>query len=1178
MPMNVQGSDSLYWSTGFDNSGLKSGSTDAKGIIRNLAASISKEDVFAAIGVSAVAAFGVASRAAYGFAKDLQTSMGEVQTISADVQRNLEGYTNAIVDMSRRLPDTAQGLSRAYYQVVSAGYDGAEGLRVLESASKGAIAGVTDTLTAVDGLTTVLNSFKYEVSESDKVMDILFKTVEKGKTTFPELASKIAIVAPLAAATGVSLEEIMGGLATLTKQGTPTAEAMTQIRASLVSLNEVLGDGWSKTMTFQEAMQAVYDKAGGSQNELRDLLGRVEALNAVLALSGQNFEGAAADLDAIRDSAGAAGAAYETMASKAENQFKLLHNTTLAKLKPLGDALLGMATDVSGGLLTLLNDTDSFLERMIRSHEEFIAVLGKEKHHLQSLVDQLDELKKGTEEYTQVEAQLIAYLGDDMTMALSDATEKMDAYAVAKQRIIDLDKEILLSRRELVLAEIEMNRIEQEKLRLGEAKIEKEIDYLRQRRENRIKDARQTAKELAQSDKTYADQTLDGGLTARQQEIRIKLARPGGIERLEREYFNKQMERINQLASVRQEELRLKELEQEKIVRWQTLILNGKQLQESLNGYTNALEHYGDAVKETADTEKPSGMKRFGLVTGGDYRPEGDAAFEMEKQLIQQKIDLYEYSIDRRRDLERGLFMVVRDLQDDELRNFIANAKEQLKYIKENSELRTLWLKKIQDAEDEMARRQRENLQDMSDAIREMGDFMALFDEDLSRTAYAVSGLVRSLGDLTAATNPFEQIGAGVSAVGSVIGIMDSIFGGGRSNAGQKYIDQMETLNAQTQKQLDLLRRMNGQEALGGLIDLYARLNDEIVGNIESLKNLMVVTRQGKNNRYTTLGEWASTNGRSMLDLTAEEIKSLFNSQSTRDAYEALVDDINKAKEALLDYQDEYKEIVTGTTAESIADSIAEGFSQGLDDAEIFADTFEKLMRNAMTEAFKRQLITEHLNYFYDEFYSSLASGGELTAEEIAQLAASLQRDITLATSTWEDMKKIMQEAGLDLVDAVDEEAKNKSGLSGAIQGITAQQADMLEGQFNAVRIDIKSVLELMRSESLVLTTSGERLRVIQDRMKSIDNSAYYLDDIFARSDMSLNALRDIRDASYNISGVMFDRLDDLVETNRRIANNTELLKTVVKLLGTAPAQKQAYYNPAITPDDEITMNRAMGV
>ena len=310
--MAIRQGNSLYWKSQIDNSGLKSGIAEGKGLLKNFASQVSGVDIFAGLGISAGIAFGKMSKESFEFSKAFQSAMKEVQTISYAVQDDYNGVSNAIVDISKKVPDTAIALTKAYYQIVSAGYDGAKGLMVLEASSRAATAGVTDTITAADGLTTVLNAWKMDASEVTKVSDIMFNTVRLGKTTFEELSRSMAQVAPIAASMNIPLEQVTGMVATLTKQGIPTAEAMTRMRAAILGLNKALGDGWSKNMSLQEAFIAVKEAAHGSDQELQKLIGSQEGMIAVLAATGKNAKGAAEDLQSMYDSVGSTDKAFKT--------------------------------------------------------------------------------------------------------------------------------------------------------------------------------------------------------------------------------------------------------------------------------------------------------------------------------------------------------------------------------------------------------------------------------------------------------------------------------------------------------------------------------------------------------------------------------------------------------------------------------------------------------------------------------------------------------------------------------------------------------------------------------------------------------------------------------------------------------------------------------------------------
>ena len=328
--MGIQNRDgALYFATGVDNTGLYSGRREAIGIIKAMAGEITSFDVFGGIGISAGIAFAQAAKGAYDFEKQFQQSMKEVATLSSGIKGSLTDYMNQVMEVTREVPILANDAAKALYQIVSAGHDGADGMKILEVSAKAAIGGVTDTATAADGITTLLNAYKLDVSQAEKISDQLFTTVKLGKTSFGELGQSIAQAAPVAAAYGVEIDQVLAAVATLTKQGTPTAQAMTQIRASIIAVSKVLGDGAFDNRTYQEALAEVAKQAGGSESKLRELVPEVEAVNAVLGLTGINVKEAAGHLKEMQNATGAAEEAFKEMASSAQNQLQLLQNNVI---------------------------------------------------------------------------------------------------------------------------------------------------------------------------------------------------------------------------------------------------------------------------------------------------------------------------------------------------------------------------------------------------------------------------------------------------------------------------------------------------------------------------------------------------------------------------------------------------------------------------------------------------------------------------------------------------------------------------------------------------------------------------------------------------------------------------------------------------------------------------------
>lgn len=364
----------LYFASGIDNTGLYKGRQEALGIIKAMTSQITSFDVFGGIGISAAMAFGKAAKDSYNFSKEFDKNMREVMSISTAVTENFELYQQKVIDMTKTIPVGANEAAKALYQIVSAGHDGAAGMQILEASARAAIGGVTDTATAADAITTLINAYKQGASDANSISDQLFTTVRLGKTTFGELGQSIAQVAPIAASYGVEMDQVLAAVATLTKSGTPTAQAMTQIRASIVGVSKVLGDGAFETRTYQEALAEVAKMAGGSESKLRELVPEIEAVNGVLGMTGINAQAAASDLAELSSSAGATETAFKKMAEGANAQLKLLQNNIVAATRPMGETIMKEVADIAKKLNEAFANGD--IQKSLETLKTLVTVAG----------------------------------------------------------------------------------------------------------------------------------------------------------------------------------------------------------------------------------------------------------------------------------------------------------------------------------------------------------------------------------------------------------------------------------------------------------------------------------------------------------------------------------------------------------------------------------------------------------------------------------------------------------------------------------------------------------------------------------------------------------------------------------------------------------------------------------
>lgn len=336
-------------------------------------ASIAKGAAAAGAGVAATAL------AVTGMVKALapyNRAINEARSLTGESVGAFSDLRREVLSLSADLGTDPTAQAKALYEALSAGVPRDNAVEFLGTATKAAVAGLTETKVAVDGITTVLNAYNLESSQAEKISDAFFATIEKGKTNFEQLASSINVAVKPAANLGVEYQELLSIVAQLTAGGTPTAAAFTQIRAALTSLQNpskemaalLKRQGFESGRAAIEAqglattLQKLKDEAADDQ-ELVKALGRVEALGAVLGVSGTQAASFAEKYERVMESAGAASAAFAINSDNLDNRLQQLSSTFLVAADGI-DQYLGklanaqsisqLATDGLGGLSNIL--------------------------------------------------------------------------------------------------------------------------------------------------------------------------------------------------------------------------------------------------------------------------------------------------------------------------------------------------------------------------------------------------------------------------------------------------------------------------------------------------------------------------------------------------------------------------------------------------------------------------------------------------------------------------------------------------------------------------------------------------------------------------------------------------------------------------------------------------------
>ncbi len=208
----------------------------------------------------------------------------------------------------------------------------------------------------------------------------LFETVQKGKVTFEELATSIGNVASDAATAGVSLEELLGTLATMTRAGLKSEIAITSLRGIIDSLRNPNEDAKKGFAALGIEIEKGVAQAGGLVGIFKALAqANPEVLNAIIAdrraASGlntvfQQLEGHAEDVAFIMRESGADVTAFGKMSETAAKKFEQYDQAIRSIKVSIGEAFAPALADGASALAQFISDNQRHLDRWASDWQE----------------------------------------------------------------------------------------------------------------------------------------------------------------------------------------------------------------------------------------------------------------------------------------------------------------------------------------------------------------------------------------------------------------------------------------------------------------------------------------------------------------------------------------------------------------------------------------------------------------------------------------------------------------------------------------------------------------------------------------------------------------------------------------------------------------------------------------
>lgn len=307
-------------------------------------------------------------QAAIQASRNFELSFSRIKGLVAISTDSIETMKKSVLEMATDTTRGPEELADALYFITSAGLrDAAVAMDVLNVSARAAAAGLGETKTIADAVTSAMNAYGASSLSASRATDVIVAAVREGKAEAETMAPAFAKVLPVAAAFGASFEDVAAAVASLSRSGMTAGTAGIYVRQTLSQLlkpskqaSEALeAVGTSAAQIRDEvqtkglfvALQNLSTKLGGIKNAeaFAKVFGNVRALTAVLQLVGPAAEQNQLIFERLQNSTGDLDDAFSAYSQTIDSKFQKATAAQQVALIKLGDAV----KPVVGSLLEL---------------------------------------------------------------------------------------------------------------------------------------------------------------------------------------------------------------------------------------------------------------------------------------------------------------------------------------------------------------------------------------------------------------------------------------------------------------------------------------------------------------------------------------------------------------------------------------------------------------------------------------------------------------------------------------------------------------------------------------------------------------------------------------------------------------------------------------------------------
>lgn len=281
---------------------------------------------------------------------DFEDSLNKIVGLVGISRDQVNAWAKDIEKLGPSLGKSPQELGDAMFYITSAGLRGAKALDALTYSAKASAAGLGDTATVADAVTSAMNAYSKQGLTAGNATDVLTAAVRAGKLEASSLAPVLGTLLPTASAMNIRFADVAGTLAVMSRTGLDAATAATSINAVMtallkpgkmakdtlasVGLNmQDLRDTAAKPGGLIEVMRILDAKFGDNDEALTQIVPNVRAFRGVMNVLAQDGNvvndvmGQVANSTGITDeafNAAAQGGAFKLRQAMAQSKVTLI--------------------------------------------------------------------------------------------------------------------------------------------------------------------------------------------------------------------------------------------------------------------------------------------------------------------------------------------------------------------------------------------------------------------------------------------------------------------------------------------------------------------------------------------------------------------------------------------------------------------------------------------------------------------------------------------------------------------------------------------------------------------------------------------------------------------------------------------------------------------------------------